>query len=256
MVVDAAPKPPAFKVEKREGDVVLDNRAGRRARVAGQWRRALHRSRRQAAAGRRAVRASSEAGVSQRFNAGTDEAFYGSGQHQNAQMNLNGEDVELAQHNMDIGVPFVVSTRNYGVLWDNNSHHAPRRPEALWACVARPQDPRRGGQGRRLHGALLHRRAAEARARREGHQLPVHPRPLQLAEGTAGGEGAGHRLAAQHPAEPDGDLGRHAGIREGRQSQVPALRQQLFQGVRRRQAGARSLAPELGRLVSQLRRRR
>ena len=35
-------------------------------------------------------------------------------------MNLNGEDVELAQHNMDIGVPFVVSTRNYGVLWDNN----------------------------------------------------------------------------------------------------------------------------------------
>ena len=60
-------------------------------------------------------------GVSQRFNPGTDEAFYGLGQHQNAQMNLNGEDVELAQHNMDIGVPFVVSSRNYGVLWDNNS---------------------------------------------------------------------------------------------------------------------------------------
>src|SRR5262249_22775850 len=32
----------------------------------------------------------------------------------------NGEDVDLAQHNMDIAVPFVVSTRNYGVLWDNN----------------------------------------------------------------------------------------------------------------------------------------
>src|SRR5262249_40687940 len=60
-------------------------------------------------------------GVSQRFNPGTDEAFYGMGQHQNAQVNLNGEDVELAQHNMDIGVPFVVSSRNYGVLWDNNS---------------------------------------------------------------------------------------------------------------------------------------
>ncbi len=43
------------------------------------------------------------------------------GQHQNAQMNLNGEDVEIAQHNMDIGVPFVVSSRNYGVLWDNYS---------------------------------------------------------------------------------------------------------------------------------------
>jgi alpha-D-xyloside xylohydrolase len=36
-------------------------------------------------------------------------------------MNYNGEDVELAQHNMDIGVPFVMSTRNYGVLWDTAS---------------------------------------------------------------------------------------------------------------------------------------
>lgn len=60
-------------------------------------------------------------GISQRFNPGTDEAFFGTGQHQNAQMNLNGEDVEIAQHNMDIGVPFVVSTRNYGLLWDNYS---------------------------------------------------------------------------------------------------------------------------------------
>ena len=58
--------------------------------------------------------------MSRRFNPGTDEAFYGSGQHQNSQLDLNGEDVELAQHNMDIAVPFIVSTRNYGVLWDNN----------------------------------------------------------------------------------------------------------------------------------------
>jgi alpha-D-xyloside xylohydrolase len=59
--------------------------------------------------------------TSQQFNRGTDEGFYGLGQHQNAQMNYNGEDVELAQHNMDIAIPFVVSTRNYGLLWDNNS---------------------------------------------------------------------------------------------------------------------------------------
>ena len=55
------------------------------------------------------------------FNQGTGEAFYGLGQHQNAQMNLNGEDVLLSQHNMDIGIPFVVSDKNYGLLWDNNS---------------------------------------------------------------------------------------------------------------------------------------
>jgi alpha-D-xyloside xylohydrolase len=58
--------------------------------------------------------------VSQQFNRGTDAALYGLGQHQNAQMDYNGEDVELAQHNMDIAVPFVVSTRRYGLLWDNN----------------------------------------------------------------------------------------------------------------------------------------
>src|SRR3954470_19195787 len=59
--------------------------------------------------------------VRQRFNRGTDEGFYGLGQHQNAQMNYLGEDVELAQHNMDVAIPFVVSTRNYGLLRDNNS---------------------------------------------------------------------------------------------------------------------------------------
>ena len=59
--------------------------------------------------------------ISQQFNRGTDEGFYGLGQHQNGQMNYNGEDVVLAQHNMDVAIPFVVSTRNYGLLWDNNS---------------------------------------------------------------------------------------------------------------------------------------
>ena len=59
--------------------------------------------------------------VRQQFNRGTDEGLYGLGQHQNGQMNYNGQDVELAQHNMDVAVPFLVSTRNYGLLWDNNS---------------------------------------------------------------------------------------------------------------------------------------
>ncbi|WP_338243401.1 TIM-barrel domain-containing protein [Aurantiacibacter hainanensis] len=55
------------------------------------------------------------------FNRGTDEGLYGLGQHQNRQMNYNGEDVELAQHNMAISIPYLVSTRGYGLLWDNNS---------------------------------------------------------------------------------------------------------------------------------------
>ncbi|MDC7675945.1 glycoside hydrolase family 31 protein [Asticcacaulis machinosus] len=67
------------------------------------------------------VEGKSYVATSAQFNKSTTEMFYGLGQHQNAQMNLNGEDVELRQHNMDIGIPFVVSDQNYGVLWDNNS---------------------------------------------------------------------------------------------------------------------------------------
>jgi len=71
--------------------------------------------------------------VSQQFNRGTAEGFYGLGQHQNRQMNYNGEDVELAQHNMDIAIPFVVSTAGYGLLWDNNgiSRFGNPRPYSL-----------------------------------------------------------------------------------------------------------------------------
>jgi alpha-D-xyloside xylohydrolase len=71
--------------------------------------------------------------VRQQWNRGTDEGFYGLGQHQNRQMDYRGEDVELAQHNMDVAVPFVVSTRNYGVLWDNYSitRFGDPRPYAL-----------------------------------------------------------------------------------------------------------------------------
>jgi alpha-D-xyloside xylohydrolase len=58
--------------------------------------------------------------VKEGFNAGTPDAFYGLGQHQNHQMNLNGEDVLLQQHNIDVAVPFLVSDKNYGILWDNN----------------------------------------------------------------------------------------------------------------------------------------
>jgi alpha-D-xyloside xylohydrolase len=55
------------------------------------------------------------------FNYGTKDAFYGLGQHQNAQMNYNGEDVLLQTHNMIAPIPFVVSDKNYGLLWDNNA---------------------------------------------------------------------------------------------------------------------------------------
>ncbi|KQS56513.1 alpha-xylosidase [Brevundimonas sp. Leaf363] len=59
--------------------------------------------------------------VRQVWESPADEAFYGLGQHQQGVMNYKGRDVELHQHNTDVGIPLVVSSRNYGVLWDNNS---------------------------------------------------------------------------------------------------------------------------------------
>ena len=59
--------------------------------------------------------------VRQRFESPDDEAFYGTGLHQQGWMNLKGRDVELLQHNIDNAIPFLVSSRNYGILWDNNS---------------------------------------------------------------------------------------------------------------------------------------
>ncbi len=59
--------------------------------------------------------------IQQVFESPEDEAFYGLGQHQNGQMNYKGRDVELIQHNIVAVVPFLYSSKNYGILWDNYS---------------------------------------------------------------------------------------------------------------------------------------
>lgn len=50
-----------------------------------------------------------------------DEAFYGLGQHQADEFNYKGKNEELFQYNTKVSVPFIVSNRNYGILWDNYS---------------------------------------------------------------------------------------------------------------------------------------
>ena len=57
----------------------------------------------------------------QQFNRGSDEGYFGLGQQQNGQVNYAGENVELTTHNLSKAIPFVVSSKNYGLLWDNNS---------------------------------------------------------------------------------------------------------------------------------------
>ena len=59
--------------------------------------------------------------IRQQFESAAGEALYGLGQHQTGIIDYKGRDITLAQHNMDVAVPFVVSSRDYGILWDNNS---------------------------------------------------------------------------------------------------------------------------------------
>ncbi|MDR1257667.1 MAG: DUF5110 domain-containing protein [Tannerellaceae bacterium] len=50
-----------------------------------------------------------------------DEALYGLGQHQSDEFNYKGRNEELFQYNTKVSVPFIVSTKGYGVLWHNYS---------------------------------------------------------------------------------------------------------------------------------------
>ena len=50
---------------------------------------------------------------------GSEEAFYGLGQHQAGVWNFRGESVELSQENANIAVPVWLSSKGYGVFWNN-----------------------------------------------------------------------------------------------------------------------------------------
>jgi alpha-D-xyloside xylohydrolase len=53
------------------------------------------------------------------FDLPADESIYGLGQHQQGFLDYRGSVVRLEQHNMEVAVPFLVSSRGYGLLWDN-----------------------------------------------------------------------------------------------------------------------------------------
>ena len=55
------------------------------------------------------------------FESPDDEAFYGLGQHQSDEFNYKGKNETLFQYNTKASVPFVVSNKGYGILWDNYS---------------------------------------------------------------------------------------------------------------------------------------
>jgi alpha-D-xyloside xylohydrolase len=60
--------------------------------------------------------------ISQQWEPNADESLYGLGQRQIGILDIKGWDLDLWQHNTHVVVPFLVSSRGYGVLWDNLSY--------------------------------------------------------------------------------------------------------------------------------------
>lgn len=57
--------------------------------------------------------------ITARFESDAKEKIFGMGQYQQANLNLKGCELELAQRNSQASVPFAVSSLGYGFLWNN-----------------------------------------------------------------------------------------------------------------------------------------
>jgi len=55
------------------------------------------------------------------FNAERNEHLYGMGQYQNDCLDLKGSVLDLAQKNKQISIPFLLSSKGYGFIWNNPS---------------------------------------------------------------------------------------------------------------------------------------
>jgi alpha-D-xyloside xylohydrolase len=59
--------------------------------------------------------------VRQEWTPSDDESLYGLGQHQQGLIDIKGTDLDLHQYNTEVFVPLLVSSKGYGILWDNTS---------------------------------------------------------------------------------------------------------------------------------------
>jgi alpha-D-xyloside xylohydrolase len=55
------------------------------------------------------------------FKSQENEQFFGLGQHQHGRLDQKGCVIELKQRNTEVAIPFLISNRRYGFLWNNPS---------------------------------------------------------------------------------------------------------------------------------------
>ena len=97
--------------------------------------------------------------VQQLWQTRPDESLYGLGQRQEGKLDIKGYDFDLWQRNTVVYVPMIVSSRGYGLLWDNTSpsKFGDVRPfEAIPAAATR-RHVREAGRTERRHVRVEHR---------------------------------------------------------------------------------------------------
>lgn len=57
--------------------------------------------------------------LEQRFRAHDGERLYGLGQHTHGRLDQKGTVIDLVQRNAEVSIPFLLSSRGYGLLWNN-----------------------------------------------------------------------------------------------------------------------------------------
>ena len=85
--------------------------------------------------------------LKQQFESPPDEAIYGLGQHQDRLLNIKGYDLDLYQHNTEVYIPFFVSTKGYGLLWNNLSHTKFNSPDSIISIPENQLTDKNGAQG-------------------------------------------------------------------------------------------------------------
>ena len=112
--------------------------------------------------------------VGQRWAPQPGESLYGMGQNQLGLVDIKGYDQDLWQHNTSIVVPFLASSKGYGILWDNLSYtrFGDRRP---WRPVPPGLFRTRDGKA----GALTfsaRNRAGDTEKKADTTEVEIRPR--------------------------------------------------------------------------------
>lgn len=76
-----------------------------------------------------------------RFQAYEGERLYGLGQHQHGRLDQKGSVIDLIQRNTEVSIPFLFSSRGYGLLWHNPAAGRVElgSTQTRWVAEATPQ---------------------------------------------------------------------------------------------------------------------